>query len=106
MELYAGFKSQQSQRAFTELHRNLYASGRILVLQYEDFLLAGCVRFRLSRQQGQLNFKDHFRGGLIATSAARYGATVVMENARDFELWQHGLRRSGRRFSLHMASRT
>jgi predicted nucleic acid-binding protein len=105
MELYAGFRSQESRRAFTELHKDLYTSGRIVVLQHEDFLLAGRALFHISRQRGQLNFKDHFRDGLIAVSAARCGATVVTENARDFELWQAGLRRSGRRFSLHVMSR-
>jgi predicted nucleic acid-binding protein len=106
MELYAGFRTHQARRAFTELHRDLYASGKIVTLQHEDFLLVGRVLFNISRQQGQLNFKDHFRDGLIAASAARYGATVVTENVRDFELWQNGLRRSGRRFSLYKMGRT
>lgn len=105
MELYAGFKSQESRRAFTELHKNLHTNGRIVVPRHEDFLLAGRVLFHISRQRGQLNFKDHFRDGLIAVSAAQSGATVVTENVRDFELWQDGLRRSGHRFTLHVMSR-
>jgi len=105
MELYAGFKSQESRRVFTELHRDLYKRGRVIVIQHEDFLLAGRVLFHISRQRGQLNFKDHFRDGLIAVSAARHGATVVTENGRNFELWQDGLIRSGRRLTLQIMSR-
>jgi len=105
MELYAGFKSQESRRAFTGLHKDLYTRGRIVALQHEDFLLAGRVLFHISRQRGQLNFKDHFRDGLIAVSAARHDATVVTENGRNFELWRDGLIRSGRRFTLQVMSR-
>jgi predicted nucleic acid-binding protein len=105
MELNAGFRSQKSRRAFTELHRDLSAQGRIVAVQHEDFLLAGQVLFHISRQQGQLNFKDHFRDGLIAVSAARHGATVVTENGRDFALWREGLRRSGRRLTLQIMNR-
>jgi predicted nucleic acid-binding protein len=105
MELYAGFKSQESRRVFTQLHSDLYAKGRIVALQHEDFLLAGRVLFHLSRQWGQFNFKDHFRDGLIAVSAVRHGATVVTENGRNFELWRDGLIRSGRRLTLHVMSR-
>ena len=104
MELYAGFKSQESRRAFTELHTRLYTRKRVVAVQHEDFLLAGRVLFHISRRQGQLDFKDHFRDGLIAVSAARHGATVVTENGRNFELWRDGFIRSGRRFTLQVMS--
>ena len=105
MELYAGFKSQEARRSFTRLHRDLERAEKIVALQHKDFLLAGRVLFHLSQEAGQLSFKDHFRDGLIAVSAARIGATVVTENRRNFELWRNGLSRSGRRLSLHVVAR-
>jgi len=105
MELYAGFKSQEARRAFTALHLDLKRAGKIVVLQHEDFLLGGQVLFHLSQKLGQLDFKDHFRDGLIAVSAARIGATVVTENRRNFELWRDGLARSGRRLDLYIVER-
>ena len=105
MELNAGFKSQESRRMFTTLHKDLSTRGKIVTVQHEDFLLAGRVLFHLSRQRGQLNFKDHFRDGLIAVSATRHGATIVTENGGNFELWREGLRRSGQRLTLHVMSR-
>jgi predicted nucleic acid-binding protein len=105
MELYAGFKSQESRRMFTALHKELSRRGRLVTIQHEDFLLAGRVLFHLSRQRGQLNFRDHFRDGLIAVSTTRYGATVVTENGGNFALWREGLRRSGHRLTLHVMSR-
>lgn len=105
MEMYAGFKSQAARRAFTELHRNLARAGKIVVPQHEDFLTGGRVLFHLSRELGQLDFRAHFRDGLVAVSAARIGATVVTENGRNFELWREGLARSGRRLALQIVSR-
>jgi predicted nucleic acid-binding protein len=101
-ELYAGFKSQEARRAFTVLHRDLKRAGKIVVPQHEDFLLGGRVLFHLSQKLGRIDFKDHFRDGLIAVSAARIGATVVTENQRNFELWRDGLARSGRRLDLYV----
>lgn len=105
MELFAGFKSQEARQAFSILHRQMRQTGRVVTPQQEDFLLGGQVLFHLSQQAGQLAFKDHFRDGLIAISAARVGATVVTENQKNFELWQKGLARSGRRLSLHIVQR-
>ena len=105
MELYAGFKSQEARRRFTTLHQHLEQAEKIVSLQHEDFLLTGRILFHLSRAGGQLDFKDHFRDGLIAVSASRIRATVVTENRRNFELWRNGLSRSGRRLSLHVLSR-
>lgn len=105
MEMYAGFKSQEARRAFTVLHLNLKRAGKIVVPQQEDFLLGGRVLFHLSQKWGQLDFKDHFRDGLIAVSSARVGATVVTENRRNFELWQEGLARAGKRLDLHIVER-
>jgi predicted nucleic acid-binding protein len=36
MELYAGFKSQESRRVFTELHRNLHRTGSTVVTENEQ----------------------------------------------------------------------
>jgi predicted nucleic acid-binding protein len=105
MELYAGFKSQEARRAFSVLHLNLLQAGKTVVPQHEDFLLGGQVLFHLSRKFGQLDFKDHFRDGLIAASAARIGTTVVTENRRNFEIWREGLARSGRRLNLYIVER-
>ena len=105
MELYAGFRSQEARRAFSVLHLNLGRAGKIVVPQHEDFRLGGQVLYHLSRKFGQIDFKDHFRDGLIATSAARIGATVVTENRRNFELWRDGLARSGRQLSLYIVER-
>lgn len=106
MELYAGFKSQEARRAFTALHLDLKQAGKIIVPQHEDFLLGGRVLFHLSQKRGHLDFKDHFRDGLIAVSAARIGATVVTENRRNFELWRDGLTRSGQRLDLYIVERS
>lgn len=106
MELHAGFRSQEARRAFNVLHRNLTRAGKIVVPQHQDFLLGGQVIFHLSRKLGQIDFKDHFRDGLIATSAARIGATVVTENRDDFELWRDCLARSGHRLSLYIVDRS
>jgi len=105
MELYAGFQSPESRRTFTELHRHLQRAGKLVVVEHRDFLLAGQVLFALSRRRGHLDFKDHFRDGLIAVSAARVGATVVTENERNFELWRVGLARSGQRLTLQVMTR-
>jgi len=105
MELYAGFRSQEARRAFSVLHLNLRRTGKIVVPQHEDLLVGGQVLFHLSRKLGRLDFKDHFRDGLIATSAARIGATVVTENRRNFDLWRDGLARSGRQLSLYIVER-
>ena len=106
MELYAGFRSQEARRAFSILHLDLRRAGKIAVPQHEDFLLGGQVLYHLSRKFGHIDFKDHFRDGLIATSAARIGATVVTENRSNFELWRDGLARSGRRLSLYIVERS
>jgi len=105
MELYAGFKSQEARRAFTVLHRDLKRAGEIVVPHHEDFLLGGRVLFHLSQKLGRLDFRDHFRDGLIAISAARLGATVVTENRSNFELWRDGLARSGWRLDLYVVER-
>lgn len=105
MELHAGFRSSESRHAFTVLHLNLKRAGKIVVPQHEDFLLSGRVLFHLSQQLGQLDFKTHFRDGLIAVSAARVGATVVTENERDFEMWRDGLARSGQRLDIYFVKR-
>jgi predicted nucleic acid-binding protein len=83
MELYAGFRSQEARRAFSVLHFNLRRTGKIMIPQHEDSLVSDQVLFHLSRKFGRLDFKDRFRDGLIATSAARTGATVVTENRRN-----------------------
>lgn len=105
MELYAGFKSQESRRRFNVLHRDLQRAGKIVVPFHDDFLLVGRVLFHLSQGLGNLEVKTHFRDGLIAASAARVGATVVTENGRNFELWRDGLVRSGRRLALQVVSK-
>lgn len=105
MELYAGFKSREARRAFAAFHLSLKQAGKIVVPQHEDFLLGGQVLFHLSQKLGQLDFKDHFRDGIIAVSASRIGATVVTENRRNFELWRDGLARSGRRLDLYIVER-
>jgi predicted nucleic acid-binding protein len=105
MELHAGFKSPESRRSFAVLHLNLRRAGKIVVPQHEDFVLGGRVLFHLSQQLGQLDFKAHFRDGLIAVSAARVGATVVTENERNFKMWREGLARSGQRLDLYIVER-
>ncbi len=105
MELYAGFRSQGARRAFTGLQRDLLRAGKVVVPQHEDFLLGGRILFHLSKELGTLDFRAHFRDGLIAVSAARIGATVVTENGRNFELWRDGLARSGQRLALSVVSK-
>jgi hypothetical protein len=43
---------------------------------------------------------DHLRDILIALEAAKNGATLVTENARDFLRWQKLLRSTGRDLRL------
>jgi hypothetical protein len=73
--------------------------------KHEDFPLGGRILFHLSQELGTLDFRAHFRDGLIAVRAARIGGTVVTENGGNFELWRDGLARSGRRLALSVVGK-
>jgi hypothetical protein len=73
---------------------NLSCPGEDLWLQ------AGTLLCRYARLHGELRPADHFRDVLIALEAVRSGATLMTENARDFQRWEALLRAAGHRLRV------
>ncbi len=55
---------------------------------------------RARKTLGQMDFVHHFRDLLIALEAVRADATLITENARDFERCRTLLASSGRKMKL------
>lgn len=105
MELLAGFRTQRWRQAFRKLRQDLERIGNVVQPEHEDYLTAGEILFALSRKHGRLDFRDHFRDGLIALEAVRSRATLLTENSKHFLLWRQALMRAGRSLRLQILTR-
>lgn len=99
-ELYAGARSAEEKGhldALCQWHQRL---GTLCSPTAVAWLEAGQILGRYARVYGGLQMVNHFRDILIALDAAKNGATLVTENARDFLRWQKLLRSTGRDLRL------
>jgi predicted nucleic acid-binding protein len=87
-ELYAGTHDHREKRALDALCRAHVALGHFSSPSAAAWIDAGILLRRARRAFGQMDFVRHFRDLLIALEAARAGATLVTENARDFSRWK------------------
>lgn len=87
-ELYAGSRSPNEKRALDELCRAHQGLGNFSAPTERTWVEAGVLLRRASERWGRMDFVRHFRDALIALEAARHGATVVTENAKDFARWK------------------
>jgi predicted nucleic acid-binding protein len=87
MELRAGAFTHTDIKIIQELAGIYRKNGRLLIPGVPDFMSAGHVLARLQKEQGyELNKMASITNDvLVAVSARRIGATVVMQNRRDFE---------------------
>ena len=105
-ELYAGARSAEEKDhldALCQWHQRL---GTLCFPFATAWLEAGQMLGRYARVYGGLQMVNHFRDIHIALEAAKNGATLVTENARDFLRWQKLLRSTGhdlRLFDLRKA---
>jgi predicted nucleic acid-binding protein len=99
-ELYAGARSAEEKGhldALCQWHQRL---GNLCFPAAMTWLEAGQMLGRHARVFGSLQKVKHVRDVLIALEAAKNGATLVTENARDFLRWQKLLRSTGRDLRL------
>jgi len=87
-ELYAGTHDQREKRAVDELCRAHHALGHFSSPSADAWIETGILLRRARNASGQIDFVHHFRDLLIAMEAVRARATLVTENARDFERWR------------------
>jgi predicted nucleic acid-binding protein len=87
-ELYAGTHDRREKRALDELCRAHYVLGHFSCPNATAWIDTGILVRRARKDFGQTDFVHHFRDLLIATEAVKVGATLVTENARDFERWK------------------
>jgi predicted nucleic acid-binding protein len=87
-ELYAGAHDHREKRALDGLCRAHRSLGHLSSPPATAWIEAGIVLRRARSAFGQIDFAYHFRDLLIALEAAREGATLVTENARDFARWR------------------
>jgi predicted nucleic acid-binding protein len=99
-ELYAGARSVEDKRALDGLCGAHRALGNLSCPGEDLWLQAGTLLCRYARLHGELRLTDHFRDVLIALEAVKKGATLMTENARDFQRWQGLLRAGGQRLRL------
>lgn len=84
-ELYAG-AGPKGQIAVERLERDFGKARRILVPDLRDWAQTGKVLARLAERHGyeQIGRGRLTNDALIATSAGRFGISVITANARDF----------------------
>jgi predicted nucleic acid-binding protein len=99
-ELYAGTTNWSEKRALDELCRAYHALNHFLVPAAASWVDTGILLRRAKSVHGRMDFAHHFRDLLIALEAVVAGATLVTENAKDFERWKVLLRSSGRTLKL------
>jgi predicted nucleic acid-binding protein len=86
-ELYAGTHSQKEKRALDELCQAHRALGHFSSPPGSAWIDTGILLRRSRSTFGQMDFVS-LRDLLIASEAARTGATLVTENSRDFARWK------------------
>ena len=84
-ELYAGAKPNDL-RVLARLERDLGGANRTLTPNFEDWKRAGKILARMGQKYGyeQIGRARLVNDALIATSAARFGVTLITANQRDF----------------------
>jgi predicted nucleic acid-binding protein len=87
-ELYAGTRDRREKRTVDELCRAHHALGHFSSPPAAAWTETGILLRRARSAYGQIDFVHHFRDVLIAVEAARARATLVTENAGDFERWR------------------
>ncbi|MGA2097618.1 MAG: hypothetical protein ABSH39_15060 [Candidatus Acidiferrum sp.] len=99
-ELYAGTRTHQEKRYLDALCQAYQASGHFSFPRAEAWTDTGMLLSRARKTLGQMDFVHHFRDLLIALEAVRADATLITENARDFERCRTLLASSGRKMKL------
>jgi predicted nucleic acid-binding protein len=87
-ELYAGTHDHREKKTLDELCRAHEALGHLSTPPADAWVETGVLLRRARNAFGQIDFAHHFRDLLIAGEAVRTKATLVTENARDFERWR------------------
>lgn len=87
MELEAGAFSRREQRTINQLLRAFETRNRLVIPTATDYREAGRTLRQLQTEKGYQLSKAHWLANdvLIALSARRVGATVLTQNAKDFE---------------------
>ena len=87
MELEAGAFSRQEQRMISQLARAFETRDRLVIPTSTDYREAGRILRRLQAEKGYELNKAYWLANdvLIALSARGVGATVLTQNAKDFE---------------------
>jgi predicted nucleic acid-binding protein len=99
-ELYAGTDSRREKQALDELCHAHHALGHFSSPPAAAWIDTGVLLRRGRSVFGQMDFVHHFRDLLIATEAARAGATLVTENVADFVRWRSLLASAGKTLKL------
>jgi predicted nucleic acid-binding protein len=102
MELYAGTRSRTDKQDLDRMVRALTSVGHVISPVPEDFYTVGQLVATYTRRYGQIAMREHASDIQIALGAWRAHAELVTVNRQDMERWQHLLRRSGKRFTLHV----
>ncbi len=87
-ELYAGTRDLREKRALDELCRAHQALDHFTSPTAAAWIETGVLLRRAQSSYGKIDFAHHFRDLLIAGEAVRASATLVTENAGDFERWR------------------
>lgn len=87
-ELYAGTHDHREKRALDELCRAHHALGHFSCPNATAWIDTGILVRRARKAFGPTDFAHHFRDLLVAAETVKVGATLVTENARDFERWK------------------
>jgi predicted nucleic acid-binding protein len=85
-ELYAGAVDQRIRKLCARLERDFENVGRLLVPNATDWSATGQLLAKLGSKYGfeQIGRSRLTNDALVATSAARYGLTVLTLNAGDY----------------------
>jgi len=88
LELEAGAFSSADQRRLQQLADHFERAGRVVTPAAADYPAGGRLLRRLQAEHGYDLSKAHslVNDVLIALSARRIGATLITQNARDFEV--------------------
>lgn len=104
-ELYAVTRSHRQKRVLDELCQAHRALGHFSSPPTSAWIDSGILLRRARSVFGQIDFVRHFRDLLIALEAARAGATLVTEDARDFARWKSLLTSTGKSLKLFKPSK-
>jgi predicted nucleic acid-binding protein len=94
-EFYSGTRSRIEKQSLDRLCVAHELVGHFSYPAADTWIQTGILMRRARAVFGALSFAHHFRDALIALEAARWGATLVSENAADFTRWKALLASAG-----------